>query len=123
MSAGRFARASYETNDGNVVPIRVQPETISASIGATTNAEPATAILSGWPSACVSSGRTSCGINARLVRLQFDDGAAPDGYQEGGTITIPALTPAFFNAASVGQAATYLGSAATIVGRTAETIR
>lgn len=120
MSAGAFEISKYQTNEGNVHPIRIQPETLAAAIGATTNAAPA-AEADGEGSASVSKGRRANGINARLVRLRFT-AAPPAGYQANGTITIPALLPAFYDAAKKGAEATYLGTACVVSGRSPETV-
>lgn len=120
MSAGAFEITAYETDPGAIHPIRVQPETIAASIGATTNSAP-TGAATGLGSASVSRGRRANGINARLVRLTFT-GTPPTGYLANSTITIPALTPEFYDAAVRGATATYLGAGAVVSGRSPETI-
>lgn len=120
MSAGAFQVSKYETDAGAIHPIRVQPETLAAAIGATTNAAPTEAV-DGEGSASVSGGRRSNGINARLVRLKFG-ATPPTGYLPNGVTTIPALTPEFYDAATRGAEATYLGSPATVSGRSPETV-
>lgn len=123
MSAGVFTSSKYAASyDTEVHPIRVQPETIAASIGTTTNAAPTGAVTNPI-SASVSHGRRRLGLNARLVRLTYIAGTVPTGYNpSGGTITIPALNTAFYNAAIRGAAATYLGVAMTVQGRTQESV-
>lgn len=120
MSAGAFEITGYETDPGTVHPIRIQPETIAAAIGATTNAAPA-GNPTGLGSASVSRGRRANGINARLVRFTFD-GTPPTGYLANSTITIPALTPEFYDAAVRGATGTYLGATVEVSGRSPETI-
>lgn len=120
MSAGAFSISKYETNEGSIHPIRVQPETLAATIDSIANAAPAGAV-DGEGSASVSKGRRANGINARLVRLRFT-GAVPEGYLANGTVTIPALTPAFYDAATRGAVGSYLGSPVTVSGRSPETV-
>lgn len=120
MSAGVFEISRYETDPGIIHPIRIQPETADASVGGATNDPPAGA-ATGLGSASVSRGRRSNGINARLVRVQFD-GTVPTGYAANSPISIPALNPEFYDAAVRGAAGTYLGVTVVVVGRTPETI-
>ena len=120
MSAGEFVRSRYESNAGNIHPIRVQPETIAAEIGSA-NAAPAAGVDVAI-SAKVSGGRRELGLIARKVRLAFT-AAPPAGYAEDSIVTIPILTPAVFNAIAVGQTGTYQGVAVEVVGTTPETSR
>jgi len=120
MSAGNFTRTRYEADNGEIHPIRVQPETIAANVGAA-NAAPTGAVTVGL-SARVSGGRRQLGLTARSVRLQFT-GTIPDGYAENSTLTIPVLTPATFTAATVGTTGSYLGAAVVVVGRSPESSR
>lgn len=120
MSAGAFEITRYETDPGTIHPIRVQPETLAATLGGTANAAP-TGAATGLGSASVSRGRRANGINARLVRLRFT-ATPPTGYLANSTIAIPALTPEFFDAATRGATGTYLGVAVVAAGRSPETI-
>jgi hypothetical protein len=120
MSSGPFVISRYETDPGVVHPIKVQPETIAASIGGVSNAAPAGA-ATGLGSASISRGRRANGINARLVRINFE-GSPPAGYQENSSIAIPALTPAFYAAAIRGATVSYLGTTGVVSGRSPETI-
>lgn len=120
MSAGNFARSRYESDTGEIHPIRVQPETISANVGAA-NAAPAGAVTSPI-SARVSGSNRTLGLVARRVRLAFT-AAVPDGYAEDSVLSIPVLTPTAYAAAITGATGTYLGSPVVVVGRTPESIR
>ena len=123
MSAGAYTSSRYEaTYAAQVHPIRVQPETITAAIGSTTNAAPTGALTS--PISCsVSRSNRQIGLRARLVRLSYTAAEAPDGYDDrGGILTIPALTATFFNAAIKGASATYLTKNMTVVGRSPEVV-
>lgn len=117
MSAGNFVRSRYESDAGNIHPIRVQPETIAANIGGA-NAAPAGTVDVAI-SARVSGGNRQLGLTARKVRLAFT-GGSPTDYADDSIVTIPVLTPAIFNAIAVGQTGTYLGQAVEVVGKTSE---
>lgn len=120
MSAGAFQIEAYETDPGTIHAIRVQPETLAATVGGVANTAADGAIV-GLGSASVSRGRRANGINARLVRLRFT-GTPPTGYLANGTVTIPALTPEFYDAATRGTEGTYLSVAVEVAGRSPETI-
>lgn len=120
MSAGEFVRSRYESDAGNVHPIRVQPETIAATIGSANTAPAGTIDLS--ISAKVSGGRRELGLIARKVRLAFT-GAAPTGYAEDSIVSIPILTPTVYDGIAVGTTGTYLGAAVEVVGKTPESSR
>lgn len=123
MSAGPFQKTTYELDSGAIMPIRVQPETIAAVIGAVSNDPPTGPATTTFGSASVSQGKRTNGVNARLVRIKFAPGSEPTGYAVGATVTIPLLTTAARDAAGPGVAVTYLGSAGTVVGLTGETRR
>jgi len=124
MSAGTFTfatyGASYETGVSH--PIRVQPETLEAAVGATTNDE-----LVGDPtnpiSARVSGSRRSLGLIARAVSLRVV-GTPPTGYSENSVTRIPILDPDNFAVFSVkGTAVTYLGTTWAVIGSSAESAK
>lgn len=123
MSAGAFESAFYELsaeNGGGIVRCRLQPETLDALIGATPNsgvAGPAT--IPG--SATISQGRRTAGINMRYITVAWD-GNPPTDYS-GLTARIVVPDPDVFAAATLGSAVTYLATAATVVGRTSETVK
>lgn len=108
MSAGAFLRSKYELSSpsGVRVPIRVQPETLTLTIGSDTNAPPDGALTAGWPSAQVSGGRRGLGIFARTATFVFT-GTPPAGYKVGATLTLPILTPEFALAIDVGVNGSY----------------
>lgn len=123
MSSGPFSNVFYETsleNGGFVLRARVQPETLAASFASTANASPeGPATAPG--SATISQGRRSAGVNMRYVTVAWD-ADPPTGYS-GLTAKIPVLDPAVFTAWSLGASGTYLATAATVVGRTGETVK
>lgn len=122
MSAGEFSLSKYAASyDAAAIhPIRVQPETIAASIGGTTNSAP-TGALNNPISASVSLSNREIGLRPRFVTLQAPATGQPAGYKAGGVTRIPALQEAFWNAAVKGASVTYLGiSTWTVISREAE---
>jgi hypothetical protein len=123
MSAGIFDISKYSSNIlGTVHRIRIQPETLAATLGGTANAAPSgTAVL---PSAQVSKSKRSIGINARTITIKFAAGDEPDGYKPDSPITIPWLqnNSAFLTAVPGITATTYLGVSAILVGTSAEKV-
>lgn len=123
MSAGEFTRTFYELDTGNgggIARIRVQPETLAATIGGSANtapAGPATVPVS----ASVSAGNRENGIKARSVTLLFT-AAAPTGYS-GDPVTIPVMQESTFAAWTLGATGTYLGAAVEVIGRSPERVR
>lgn len=126
MSAGSFNRSRYEDDNGNIWRLRVQPETEGLTIATVANAPPAGATTPGFPSAQVSSGRRTIGVNTRLCRIQFTN-TIPSGYDPNGTITLPILSLAAKAAYAIDATGTYTldGTAydVVIVGLTPETIK
>lgn len=125
MSAGAFIDSVYSTDSGGLYPIRIQPETATLSINGVANTAASGPVPAGVPSAQVSRGRRSHGVNARLVRIRFT-GAVPPGYKPEGTITLPVLAQAVYAQYAKTQTGTYtlLGVDYDIafVGKTPETI-
>lgn len=128
MSAGAFQLAVYSATyggGGNRHPIRVQPETLTASAGGETNSQTDSAATSPI-SAQISKGRRSLGLHARTVHLKLATGSTPPagGYTSASRTTIPALQEAFFDACStVGTSVSYLGTTWETTGVTAERVR
>lgn len=126
MSAGSPVTVGYENGAGVIHPIRIQPETLSVTLNSIANAAPTTAIASNVPSAKVSGGRRSIGINARLVRIRITAATPPPGYKVGSPIALPVLTQTAFAAYGKGQTGTYTlnGTSYDIefAGKTPETI-
>ena len=121
MSSGPFSLAQYQTDQNNIVPIKVQPETLAASIGGQTNSSASGTLSAGFPSAKVSGTNRTIGINARTVSIKLT--ATLSGYKSDSTLKIPALTQTFYNACQVGATGDYLGTACRVVGRSPETIK
>lgn len=119
MSAGAFGVARYQTDAGNLCNVKIQPETLAATIDGTANSIPLGA-TNQEASAIVSGGRGN-GVFCRKLRLQFT-GAVPDGYQSGGVVTIPWLVQAAWAGFKKNDTGTYLGSPVRVVGKTAERV-
>lgn len=121
MSAGAFTRTRYLADNGDTHPIRVQPETVAAGYGSTTNTAPTSAIDNPI-SARVSGGNRAFGLKPRSVTMVFET-TAPTGYKLNSYIRIPILQPTLWNTIATGDSITYLGQTATVVGKSPERIR
>lgn len=124
MSAGAFQISKYQASYGGgaeIHPIRIQPETLSATIDGTANAAP-TAVQTNPIQARVAGGKRQIGLLARYVTLQAPATGQPTGYQGGGVTRIPALTETFYNKATKGASCTYLGVTYTVVSRSRERV-
>jgi len=119
MSAGAFTTSKYATNQDVVTPIRIQPETLAAAVGAVAN-DPPPGVVADKIFTKVSGSLSLSRIRARRITIRFPATGQPAGYKPLGITTIPALTKTFYNAcatAGVGGAITYLGVATcTIAG-------
>ena len=124
MSAGPFTTGRYQRDDGTIHPIKTQPETAALELGGDANTFPAPAAGESKSdiSAGISGSRRSIGLHARLVRVKFGstDGAAPDGYQLGGAISLPVFQKALWDSISKGDSGNYLGKVVTVVGKSPE---
>lgn len=120
MSAGGFARSRYAADSDDIHPIRVQPETLSLTVGGVANAAPAGAVTSPI-SAKVSKGNRGVGLKPRTVTIVFT-GTAPTGYKADSPITLPLLTEAAYDAASKGATGSYLGGAIEVISKSPERV-
>jgi len=116
MSSGAFTLSKYESNAGNIYPIRVQPETIAATIGGA-NAAP-TGAVDQEVSARANGSARQIGMNARTVSVRLT--AELPGYKADSVLRIPILTPARWDAINKGQTGTYLNTACVVVGKSPE---
>ena len=107
MSNGPFTLTFYETDEANIATIRVQPETLTLTIGTTPNAAVSGPATAGFPSAQTSQSRRALGVNARRVRCVYEAGATAG--LPGLSITLPWLDPATFATISAGETGTYNG--------------
>ena len=121
MSAGAFVLSKYEANNGDIYPIRLQPESLDLEIATVSNDEPAGAV--DQPTrAKVSRARGAIGIRPRKVSIRFTD-PAPTGYKADQSYTIPVLQASLWDSAIAGTVASYLGVAAVVISRSPEDIR
>lgn len=120
MSAGAFTRSKYEADDGTILNIRVQPETLLANIGGANSAPAGT--VDGLGSAKARGGKREIGVKARRIRVAFTD-TKPDDYKENTVLEIPILTKARYDAIAIGATGTYLSNPCTVIGKTAESVR
>lgn len=121
MSSGAFERSKYESDDDEIHPIRIQPETAEATFGGTANAAPAGAITNSI-SARVSNGNRQFGLKPRTVTLVFNS-SPPANYKAGTYIRIPILTQSLYEAIELDTVVSYLGGTPTVVGKSAERVR
>lgn len=121
MSMGAFVISKYEDDDGEIHPIRVQPETLALQLGSTANAAPAGAVTDNQR-AKVTKGAREYGIGARTVTITFG-ATPPTGYRPYSYITLPVLVQATWDAITDGSAVTYQTTAGTVSYKTAERIK
>ena len=120
--AGRFVRAFYATDLGNICPVRVLQATLDATIGAATNSSAPGPATAGFPSAKVSKGSREIGIGCRSVTCVWNVGGAPAGYDERTPFSLPILVLATYNGINRGDAVGYSGGTAVVVSRDGEDI-
>lgn len=123
MSAGPFERSKYESNDGEIYSIRVQPETLALTLGGSANAAPTGAVTQ-EVSARVSGGNRQIGLKARAVSLAWT-GTPPTGYKAGELVRVPILTEDLYDSVTGNGATTgtYLGVGVAVVGKLPERVR
>lgn len=121
MSSGKFSSSRYQSDGGAIYSAKVQPETLAATLGGTANAAPAGAVTA-EPSAKMTGGKREIGVIARSVSIRWNDGTAPDGYDQNTLVRIPVMTPAVYQGIAKGAAVSYLGSAGTVAGKSPESI-
>ena len=125
MSAGAFELTRYAASYGdgtNIHPIKVQPETLAADIGGTTNDPPA-GVTNSPISAVVGKTKREFGLGPRMISLRAPATNPPAGYLPRGITRIPALTLAFYNAAVRGVTCSYLGADFTVVAQSVEDVK
>lgn len=117
MSAGDFVNSKYQSDEGGIYAIRVQPETLALTINGTANTAPA-GDVDQEGLARVSGSRRRIGLKARLVRFRFTAAPTGGGYSVGDILSLPILTQATYNAIpKAGATGTYLGAAIEVVGK------
>lgn len=121
MSAGKFDLFNYVTNAGHVVAIKLQPETLEATIGGSINASPPGTVDSEFPSALVSKSRRAIGIHPRTVTIR-STGSLATGYKADQLYTIVVCGKTVWDGIAKNQAANYLGGTGKVVSKTDEKI-
>lgn len=121
MSTGAFVASKYEDSlNGDIHPIRVQPETLTLNIGGTANAAPAGDINSQLR-AFSSSRRRRGAVCARKVGLVVT-ASGTNGYEVGSTLYVPVLQPltlaGYLDPAD--QTGTYNGATVRVIGSSGE---
>ena len=124
MSAGSFINSFYTAGSGLVHPIRLQPETLTLTIGGQANSAPAGPADAGTGFVRVSGGKRTYGVTPRKVAIRFT-ATPPTGYAVGQIYRIPVLIPGHYQAYIEPklQTGTYLGVACQVVGKSEETGR
>ncbi len=121
MSSGQFTNTFYQGDDGETYNIRVQPETLTLSIGGTANDAPSGPATADQQ-VKVSASRNEFGVKARKIRVRVTS-AGTSGLTVGGVISLPWLDPnTFVDVTRPGrQTGTYRdGAAVEVVGGTGE---
>lgn len=114
MSQGRFSRTRYLSNNGTVHPIRVQPETLAATIGGEPNTPPGGAITSPIRY-LVNVGSRQKTPRARGVYFEWVN-SRPDGY-EGSGGRIPIMSPTVWDDVTENTVGLYLGQPINVTGK------
>lgn len=113
MSAGAFSFGFYETDEGDIVNARYQPETIIPTVNPAASG-PATFGIT----ASLQGSMRKNGVNARRVLGKWV--TAPTGYLTGGTVSLPIFTQNAYDAITKGDVITYLGSTFRVTGKVGE---
>lgn len=121
MSAGSFTTTKYESDEGTIHQITVQPEMVSATVGGDANGAPDGAVDSLF-AAEVNRGARAYGLRPRKLRVTFED-SPPTGYRPYTTLLIPILTPELFGEIASGDAVSYNGGTGTAGRKVEENIR
>ena len=123
MSAGAFSLLKYVRDNGNVVPVRAQPETALLTLNAGVNVSGSGSQTPGAPRAKVSGSRRSYGTHTRTVTVRFLTAPTSGGYLAGGLVRLPVFTRAIWDGYSDGDEGTYLGGTVRFAGKAAEVVK
>lgn len=122
MSTGAFKFSKYEDDDGNIHPIRIQPETETLSLGGA-NSPPAGTVDDNQ-FVRVSGSPRAYGLKARWVSFRFTDATPPNGYKPGSLLRLPILTESVYDGIIAGATTgTYQTGAIIAVGKGGESGR
>lgn len=121
MSAGSFINSRYQSDDGTIHQIKLQPETVAMTVGGTANAAPTGAIDSVF-AAEVNRGAKAYGLKPRKINVSFE-GEPPTGYRPYTSLSLPILTTDLFEAISDNDVVVYNGGSGKVSSKVAENIR
>lgn len=113
MSAGGFVTSKYQSNDGGIYKVKLQPETLLMLIDGVANSAPL-GDVDQVVSAKVTKTRREIGMGCRAIAIRFT-AAIPDGYKAGQIILVPVMTSALFNGLTGAEPVSYLNGDAEIV--------
>jgi hypothetical protein len=108
--AGSFVFANYETDLGDIRPIKVQPETIAGAWNPEATGNAVGSLVR------VGGGKRRIGIKARSVTLKINVGAPVGGYQPTRTIRLPMLDKTAYEALAIGDEVEYDGATYIVSG-------
>jgi len=121
MSAGPFTRTFYQSDTGLIHPVRLQPETLLATVEGQA-LDPVTGPTTSSISAQVTGSRRGLGLFARYITVAFT-GTPPTGYSAGQTYRLTVCDPAIYDAINVLDEGLYLTAVIQVVSKTPERIR
>lgn len=116
MSAGPFILSKYETDGGDIRPIRIQPETLTVG-----DNDPPAAGADG-PFVKISGSKRSYGLHPRKVTLSRQVGSADYGVAKS-YARVVMLTPTAYGEAVIGSTVAYAGVDWIIASKTDETVK
>ena len=128
MSSGAFVKGYYQADNGVLHPIRCQPETTQATLGANGNLFPdenEAGVTKSKISARTGKGKREKGLGPRTVTIVFGitDGSYPDGYKPGGITTIPVFLKETWDLLGEGSQVTYQGKQCQISYLSPESVK
>lgn len=116
MSAGEMLYTRYTDDNGNIHPIRVQPETVTPW-----NPDVEQPATVGFGRVRISGSRRGIGTFARTVTLRAQ--TSPAGYRARSVTTLPVFTFEAWSALAADAEVAYLGQTWNVVGKRQEKIR
>jgi hypothetical protein len=120
---GVFTNAFYEGDVGtNKYIIRLQDETLGATLGSITNGGSTGPKTPGVPQASVSSSQRAIGVHPRYVTLKVTATGATAANASGSHIKLPILTKANYAAINEGDVGVYQGDTVQVIRKHAEHI-
>lgn len=118
---GLFSQSKYQASDGTFIyPIKLQPETISATFGGVANVEPAAAVTQFLPSAKATGSKNSIGMHPRTATVKITATGVVAANALGSLVRIPILTKT--TAWKKGDVGVYQGDTAVVVRLSPEAV-